>query len=238
MKPATFILVISLALCFSCSKKKVDTSQFYDDLNYYPLNKGRFIIFEADSIVYTEIPRDTIHYRYRIKELLGDTFTDDEGKTAWKLIRLIKKYNPAITYDSLPWLFKDLWQINADHLKVSVVEENQRFTKLIFPVKEGAQWDGNAANSGEETLYTYSYVNKIETVGGYHFEKVLQVTQKDFRTLISVDHQAEKYAHGVGLVYKEHIELYSNNIVPQKAVENRIEKGVVFTQTLIAHGYE
>jgi hypothetical protein len=69
-------------------------------------------------------------------------------------------------------------------------------------------------------------------------EKVLRVTQKDFKTLISYQAYSEKYARGVGLVQREITDIYSNTIVPGVAVENRIENGLIYKQTLVNYGYE
>jgi hypothetical protein len=222
----------------ACSKKEVAPPAGYLDLDYYPVKAGKFSVFEIDSVVYREIPRDTIHHRYQVREVFTESFTDDEGEQAWKLERYIRKFNPAVPYDSLPWVIKDIWQVTADSRKVQVVEENRRFTKLVFPVKENSSWNGNAANGLGEATYKCTYKDKNESLGQQNFEKVLEVRQKDYRTLISLETASEKYARGAGLVYRQYTELYSNNIAPQKPVEQRIEKGVVYTQTLIAHGYQ
>ena len=227
-----------LCLLWGCRKKEVTVPSANADLDYYPLVTGRFSVFQCDSIVYTEIPRDTLHYRYQVKEILGEQFTDAEGKPAFMLRRFIRKYDPVVPYDSLPWLAKDVWQVNADQQKVQVVEENERYTKLVFPVTENKNWNGNAANSKPEALYTYTYKDRAESIDAISLAKVLNVQQTDFRTLISLEQASEKYARSTGLVYRSYTELYSNTIVPQVKVEDRIEKGVVYTQKLIAYGQE
>jgi hypothetical protein len=206
--------------------------------DYYPLTAGRFSEFEADSIVFTEIPRDTIHHRYRIREVLSDTFAGADGKPLWRLQRFIKKPVDGVFHDSVPWLPKDVWLVDADKKRIQVSEENVRFTTLVFPPRTQASWNGNAANNKAEQLYVYTYVDEPEQIGAFHFEKVLKVTRKDLRTLISYHYSCEKYARGIGPVYKAYSELYSNQIVAGKPVESRIEYGVIFTQTLIAHGHE
>jgi hypothetical protein len=169
--------------------------------------------------------------------VLTSPFTDDEGRQAWKLERFLRWYKPADGYASSPWLMKDVWQVNADNKNVQVVEENSRYTKLSFPVKEGAEWNGNAFNSEAEELYRYEYVGRSETIGSQPLDRVLQVTERDFRTLISYEYRCEKYGAGVGLVFRNYTAIFSNNIVPGQPVEQRIEKGVKFTQTLISYGY-
>lgn len=229
--------IVVFLLASGCSKK--EPSPLPDPgYDYYPMQKGNYSVFEADSVVYTEIPRDTLHYRYRIKEILSDSFTDETGTVVWRLERFIKMYHPGKTYDSLPWTVKDVWMVNGNKRRVEVVEENRRLTKLAFPVRAGSGWNGSPASDAGETDCYYEYVDRAAQVGTLAYDRTLKVNRKDLRTLISYDYRSETYAHGVGLVCKEYTELYSNNIVPQQAVEQRIEKGVVYTQTLIASGHE
>lgn len=196
------------------------------------------MIYDVDSIVYTDLPPDTITYKYRIKEKLADSFTDNEGKPAIRLERYIKKYNPQKPYDSIPWLVKEVWMVNADMKSIQVSERDVRYTKLIFPIQEKATWDGNAHNNLGEWDYTYGYVDKSETIGSVALEKVLSVNQKDLKTLISWQKYTEKYAKNIGLVYREIYDIYSNTVVPGTAIENRIENGLIYKQTLVAYGTE
>ena len=235
MKPAVFIVLLSAVT--GCAKKEISAppDAGYD---YYPLAIGRFSIFETDSVVYQEIPKDTIHYRYLIKEVLSDTFTDTEGRTAWRMERYIKHQTTGSSFDSLPWTIKDVWMVNADKFKVQVVEENVRRTKLIFPVANGRRWNGNASNSEPASDCFYESAGQPDQVGQTKYDQAVRVVRRDFRTLISYELECEKFARGKGMVYREYRELFSNNIVSQLSVEQRIEKGVVFTQTLVASGYE
>jgi hypothetical protein len=222
----------------ACAKKKVPAGDSILGLDYYPLTEGRYVIYDVDSTVYNDLQVDTITYKYRIKERLADGFTDNEGQPAIRLERFIKKFNPALPYDSMPWTMKEVWLVNASKESIQVVEGNVRYTKLVFPLRENASWDGNAHNTIGEWLYTLDYLNKNETINTRPLENVLHVTQKDFKTLISYQAYSEKYARGVGLVQREITDIYSNTIVPGTPVENRIEKGLIYKQNLINYGYE
>lgn len=221
----------------ACTKKETP-APVIPGLDYYPVSTGRFVIYEVDSTVYTELPRDTVHYSYLIKERIADSFTDNEGREAFRLERYIKKYDPLVSYDNIPWTIKEVWMLNASNTNIQVVENNKRYTKLIFPVEEKASWNGNAANTDSRQMYVYDYINKTETIGPHQLEKVLKVKHNEFRTLISYASAHEKYATGIGLVYREIIDLYANNIVPNVPVEGRIENGLLYKQTLLTYGYE
>lgn len=221
-----------MLLCFCRKQAQLPGN----DQDYFPAEQGNYRIYEVDSTVYNEIPRDTFYFKYLVKEVFAEQFTDDQGKKVWRLERFIKKHHPAANYDSMPWQIKDVWVADTDARRVQVVEENQRFTKLIFPVVVGEQWDGNAANGTGKQLYSYKYKDRAETLGHLNFDKVLLVKQKDLVTLISVEVAEEKYARGVGMVWSSYTMLYSNNIIPQIPVKDRIEHGVTCTRKLISYG--
>ena len=152
-------------------------------------------------------------------------------------------YNPLISYDNIAWTIKDIWNYTKTNTTLEVVEEDVRFTKLSFPVKENATWNGNALNTLGEWNYTYDYINQSETINITHFDNVLLVVQKnDKNNAIHREYYIEKYAKDVGLVYREIKDLESNTIKVQNGVivpvEQRIEKGVIYKLTYVTHGIE
>jgi len=238
LKISLLISVSSCILFFSCAKKKIPVDESLLGLDYYPTNIGRFVIYDVDSAVYNSLTQDTVITKYRIKEKITETFTDNEGNEALRLERFMKKFNPLKPYDSIAWTMKEVWMVNATKKSVQVVEGNVRYTKLIFPIQQGASWNGNAKNTIGEWLYTYDYIDKQETIGSKQVDKVLNVKQKNYRTLISYQNYTEKYAKGIGLVYREITDVLSNNVIPNVAVENRIEDGLIYKQTLVTYGNE
>ncbi len=223
---------------FSCAKKKIPESSALLGLDYYPTTIGRYVVYDVDSTIYNSLAQDTIITKYRIKEKITETFTDNEGQDALRLERYIKKYKPNKSYDSIPWTIKEVWMVNANKKSVQVVEGNVRYTKLIFPIQQGTAWDGNAKNTIGEWVYTYEYIDKAETIGLKQVDKVLNVKQKNYRTLISYQNYNEKYAKGIGLVYREITDILSNNVIANVPVEGRIEDGIIYKQTLVTYGNE
>jgi hypothetical protein len=237
-----FCYILAFVLIFaSCKKKSTPADSVDTGKDYYPLTMGKYVTYEVDSTVYDEFTFIPKTYKYRIKEKIEEEFTDTDGKPALRLMRYIKKYDSTKTYDQIAWTVKDAWQINQSNTSLQVVEENVRFTKLIFAVKENAQWDGNANNTIGEWDYTYSYIDKNETVNGNNFEKVLMVKQKDYRTLISYQYYIEKYAKGVGLVYREikDLKLGDKGTVVGPLIENNPKCiGTIYKLTILSYGTE
>ena len=238
MKNILFILLFFLFVT-SCTKKKIPQDDSLLGLDYYPTTKGKYVIYDVDSTVYNNFPTITvINTKYRIKEKIADSYTDNEGQPAIRLERYIKMFNATKPYDSIPWTIKEVWMVNANKKIIQVSEGNIRYTKLIFPVQTGASWNGNARNTLGQWDYTYDYIDKKETINNNALDKVLYVKQFYFPTAISYQNYFEKYAKGVGLVYREINDIYSNTVVAGVPVQDRIETGVIYKQTIVTYGYE
>jgi hypothetical protein len=229
-----------LALSFFSCKEELPQPATIKGLEYYPLNIGRFVVYEADSTVYTDLPKDTIFYKYRIKEKIVEELNDNQGIKSYRLERYIKLFNAQVSYDSMAWQIKEAWLVKANNSRVQVQENNTLFTKLIFPVLESASWDGNAYNTLGKSNYTYEYVDKAEIINARSFDKVLKVNQKsDTTNLIINQLEYEQYAANVGLVYRNYTYLESTtSIIPNVPVKNRIEKGIIYTLRILNYGTE
>ena len=225
-------------MLLACAKKKIPDSTSLLGLDYYPTTIGKFVVYKIDSTIYNSLLQTTVTTSYQIKEKITESFTDNEGQDALRLERFIKKYDPSKSYDSIPWTIKEVWMINATNKSIQVVEGNVRYTKMIFPIQLNSSWNGNAKNTIGEWLYSYNYIDKTETIGGVKLDKVLLIKQKEYRTLISYQNYYEKYAKGVGLVYREITDILSNNVIANVPVEGRIEDGTIYKQTLVTYGYE
>jgi hypothetical protein len=228
------MLISALGFICSCTKEQALPDEPVTGKEYYPLTTGKFVVYQVDSVVYTEIPRDTLTYTYLLKEKITDAFTDNTGNEAYRLERYVKT---GTTADSQPWRLKEVWMVNAINNSIQVVEDNKRYTKLVFPVVVDKSWNGNAFNSDPVKNYRYDYVDRSESFAGTA-HTVLRVRQFEFRTKISYELNAEKYAKQVGLVEKKVVSIFSNSVVPGTEVEQRLENGLVYKQTMIAYGYE
>ncbi len=223
----------------SCKKKATEAPPDvgYD---YAPVTLGKYVVYDVDSTVYDDFKKDTIYYKYRVKEKLAETITDNEGRAGIKLIRYIKRYNPQVNYDQMAWTIKDVWSYTKTATTLEVVEENVRYTKLSFPVTPDATWNGNAYNNLGNWNYKYLFTGQVNAVNGMVFSNVLCVEQKDDKrkNVIHRQYYIEKYAKNIGMIYREVTDLYSNTVVAGVPVEQRIEKGVIYKLNYVTHGVE
>jgi hypothetical protein len=207
LKGYTVILLLCLVAIFQTGCNKTETKTIDNGFNYYPLTPGHYITYSVDSFYYsaTNYPTiriDTVHYE--IKELVDTSFIDNEGRTSYR----IERYRRANNLDD--WALDRIWSVNNNKLIVDKNEDDLHFIKLVFPVLEGKTWNGNGmivAQDENEYLKDWSYkyvdVNTSFVVGAETFDSTLTVLQIDNENLIEKKFAYEKYARGVGMVYKE-----------------------------------
>jgi hypothetical protein len=122
----------------------------------------------------------------------------------------------------------------VDARNAVLVEGNERFIQLQFPINEAIQWDGNAMNSiggddfcNEKPCDLYSIAAVEPDV------VVIQSDEKDH--LVKYDVRSETYRRDVGLVDKEMtvLEYCTNQPCFGKQF---VDEGIRYRQTLIGHG--
>lgn len=213
-----FLLISFLLLNFSWACKK-DTNPTPDmGYNYFPNQVGRYVIYDVDSIYYdnanlnsgTHLAKiDT--FKFQLKEKIESIYSDNLNRPTIRLERYVKYYNDTVNYSQMQWTLRNVWAENLTATTAEKVEENIRYVKLVFPVKENQNWNGNAQNINPEMDYYYAFIDQSFKIRNTIYDSVLQVTQYDDGGSVLTERKfyAEKYARNIGLVYKEIIDIQS-----------------------------
>jgi|AntAceMinimDraft_17_1070374.scaffolds.fasta_scaffold06147_2 hypothetical protein len=216
------IIIILLLIVYSCEEKStlppIDLKY-----EYFPVNTGKWIIYDVDSISYNDFTLDTDTFVFQIKEYIESSFIDNSNKNTQRIERY-KRNN-----DTLNWSIKDVWYCNLNNTTAEKVEEDVRFVKLVFPVIISKKWDGNIYNTYESQTYKYIDVDVPYSINGITFDSTLTVLQKNITTLISEDYSIEVYAKNTGMIYKKFIHL-------EKEITGDIKKGVDYSYTINSYG--
>jgi hypothetical protein len=130
---------------------------------------------------------------------MESVFVDNQGRNTSRIERY-KRLN-----DTIPWMIKDVWYANLTSSTAEKVEEDVRFIKLIFPVRAGDTWDGNAFNTLGEETYTYGDVNTPYSTILFNFDSTVTVIQRDDTSAIRREYSIEVYAKHIGMIYKKFI---------------------------------
>lgn len=188
---------MAVVLFMSCDKEQ-DLSDIDIGYKYFPTTTGSFVIYRVDSVWYG-LTEET--YQYQIKEEIADEFVDAVGQPALVLNRYYRLNNGQ------PWTLADVWTSKRTGTTAEKVEENVRYVKLEFPVKENETWNGNAFNSLGAQEYSYTNVAKFADVGILQFDNTITIQQKNNVNLVDEEVFYEIYADGIGLVYKQATDL-------------------------------
>ena len=195
------IIFSFILLLISCNKQTDEQLDFFYE--YYPVDIGSWIEYEVVDITHTSLGSDTMNYF--LKVLKANEFVDNEGEISQR----IERYWKIDVADE--YVVKDVWYSKLTPTTAENVEENNRYTKLIFPVKFGAYWDGNAFNIFNEWEYEYDSIHEPYMINGLSFDSTLKVLQRDsVHTAVEYENCHEIYAKHVGMIYKKHIDLNIN----------------------------
>ncbi len=235
-KGLVFFLVISI-IVISCSEDVQITTDLGSD--YYPLQVGNYSIFQVKE---TSISQSVeVNTSYELKVSVKDSTINGQGLVTYYLVRE-KRMNPSDKWKSL-----DVWTSKVVANRIIQNEGNILFVKLVFPPSLNLMWDGNEYNNlpndgnifndNDSSTYVISELNKPLTFPtGFESDQTLTVIQNDFTdNIIGIDQRKEFYSKGVGLVYKEIIQLVyctSSNCLGQQKVAN----GIILTQSLKENG--
>ena len=222
-----FVLLCGVVI-FSCKKDKpVESVDF--GYNYLPDEVGRYVIYEVDSIVYDDVAHPVPYtFRYLLKEVIAATFLDNSGRQTLRIERFYKMYNDTVPYDSMVWIGPRVWHANKTSSTFEKVEENIRYVRLVFPVSEGKQWNGNAYNTLGQKEYEIISVDQPESINNINFDSVVTVKQFEKINFIENIYEAEKYARNAGLIYKKRDSIYHGG--------GADTVGYTFTQKIVSYG--
>jgi hypothetical protein len=232
------VFLICLSGLLACSKKKVPDADTVLGLDYYPTTIGKYIVYQVDSTVYTDLPRDTLVYSFQLREKITEQFEESNGSSAYRLERSVRYADATKSYEKQPWRLHDVWLIRAGNKNIEVQENNLRFIRLIFPVQLNASWDCNKTNTLTEQFCRYAVINEPIVINQLNLENTLTVNQLNNINLIEAQTATEMYAKGVGLISKDYARIEGKKVEAGKTVFERIEKGLIYKQRLLSHGVE
>ena len=193
-----FVLLIIISSCKPIVYE--ETNFFY---NYYPLQINQEKEFFVTNIVHNSFGKDTT--AYFLKEIITDYNINMEGDTVYTVERYWK------VDSSLSYEIKDVWTSKKNLSAGYLNEENITYTKLIFPLSLNIYWNGNAFNNLGYQEYSIESLNIPFQLNNVIFDSSLTVIQNYKSNLLEFENSKEIYATGIGLIYKEDVQVEINS---------------------------
>ncbi len=220
MRKVILLTITLTVVIFNACKKNTDSLKITSVIEYSPLLLGKYISYNLDSTIFINFgTKDTV-IKYQVKHAIDALITDNLGRPAYRIIRYIRKtaansWAPDNTFMAIPSDFA-----------IEFNENNMRYLKLKGPIRDGYTWKGNtyidtySLNSNVKYLdgwdYTYDSVNIKQTIGRFVLDSTLNISQRDEiignltdpNSYSEINLGSEKYAKGLGLVYRNflHVE--------------------------------
>jgi hypothetical protein len=224
-------IILFVFICLSCNSETSEPDDTRLGFVFFPLETGLFKIYQVEQIDY-RLTGEKDTSKYLLKEAVVDSFRNEMDEYTYILYRFSRNLQEN------KWNIDSAWTAKRSPRQAITIENNIPFVKLIFPLREGASWDGNSYNTLGVENYTMVNVNKNFNSEFNNFDNTVTIIQKDNEDMIiSLDRRKEIYGQNVGLVYKESLAL---NFCAQVHCigKGEIESGKSFKMTLIENGKE
>lgn len=179
---------------------------------YFPITSARVLEYKVDSIIFDDAGFVNVldTFTAYIRERVLGPIVDINGDTSYRIQR-----EHRIETDD-PWQISDVWLTSLDGFEAIRVEENQRLVKMEFPLYEQRRWNPTTYINtsinipvGTETINMYSYwagrvlsIHQPEQIGAFTFDSVMTCYQADDDNELERRYVLEKYAKGLGLVFR------------------------------------
>ena len=220
-----FIFYFLLFTFYLSSCKKTESYNSPSIADYNPLQTGKYITYQLDSLIYLSFGTRDTTVSYQVKYLTDSLITDNLGRPAYRIFRFIRKN------ENEPWRSDATFMSINTGNSLEFIENNLRYIKLQMPIKDNVSWKGNSfidtysANSLLRYLdnwdYVYNNVGSADVVGSFNSENTITVNQRDEiigvpdepSSYSEVNYSQEKYAKGIGMIYRKffHSEYQPNN---------------------------
>ena len=248
-------LLFSILFLANCAKK-TDDFTIDEGKDYFPLEVGKYWLYQVDSIVYdpdiggTRKDTSTTWVREEIVEVLKDNLDQD-------YYRVERSIRP----DTMTaWQISKVFSLQQTGEFALHTEESLPFISLVFPLTINTDWvptrffdpktefiiAGETVPVFKDLKSKVTSLAETETIGDFTYQSVATIRHKnsdqnpfEHRLII------EKYAKGIGLVSRTMTIFDSQycNVEPAPddcttiAWEDKAEKGFSLTQTLIEHNF-
>lgn len=214
-KIVPLICITALMLSLNACKKSTEIFNPNPATEYFPLTVGKYITYKLDSLVFVNFGASSVVRSFEVKYVTDAIVKDNIDTPAYRIVRYIRKTagNPWVADASF-------WATNTGN-GIDFTENNMRYQKLKTPVRNSYTWKGNSYidtysfTSPVKYLadwdYSYDSVGVQSVVGAFTLENTIRVDQRDEvignpndpNSYSEVNYSVEKYAAGIGLVYRK-----------------------------------
>ncbi|RAJ94489.1 hypothetical protein LX87_04376 [Larkinella arboricola] len=222
----TLLLVAALFFLHACQTHTEPQAPGYD---YFPLEAGSYRIYDVTEQRFALNGTPTTQ-TYQLREVTTDSQTDPANGTAFR----IERYRRA--NEQASWQPDSVSSVRLSDDQLLRTENNVVYLKLVFPLTDQLQWNGNAYNTLGEDNYQLRHTGKSFNILNQTFPQTATVIQQNDSTLVNQDKRLEVYARNVGLIYREKVQLQFCSSTPSCVGKAQIDYGIRYYMRLRSYG--
>ncbi|AEI49850.1 hypothetical protein Runsl_3486 [Runella slithyformis DSM 19594] len=200
------------------------------EYRYFPLETGRFVEYAVQEASYA-VGKTPVLSSYFLKEVCGSETVGAGGQLQYQIQRYRRttaQQNWTADSAGFAYLLPD---------RAVKVENNLPLVKMVFPLYEGLNWNGNHYNTLPPQTYEARFIKTPFTINALSFPESLHIIQQNDSSLVTLVRFTERYAPAVGLIYKENTALnYCQT--PNCLGKGIIESGTQKVLRIVAYGKE
>ena len=221
------LVLLTLALFGGCTPEKTDPT--ISGYEYFPLKTGHYIVYDVEERRYA-LATTPAKLFYQLKEVVGNSYTDVTGQTAYRLMRYRRGS------EKQDWQADSTWSARQLGDEAIRTENGHDFVKLTFPMSDLLRWNGNRHNALGEDEYELRNISQPYRVLDKQFDETVTVVAQDDSTLVSQDKRVDVYARQVGLIYKERSQVQYCSSSPDCVGKAKIDYGIQQIYRIRAYG--
>ncbi len=208
--------ICSLIVLAAC-KKQTETLDVVPVSDYYPLTVGNHLDYDLDSTLFINFGKKDTVIHYQARDIVDAQIADNLGRPSFRIVRYLRKN------DGDAWIPSITYMVTPEDNNIELIENNLRYIKLAAPVKQDFSWKGNRfidtystdldLNYLDDWDYIYDSVGVPLTINNLSFDNTVKVFERDEflgqdpsipgTQYAEKNFAYEKYAKGVGLIYRE-----------------------------------
>ena len=203
MAKKIILTLLTVTICFtafvSCRKTTVNKGD--QTLNYFPLQFGKYVTYDVDSITYNnnlsihESPCSQLETRTQLKYAIDDTFRDSKKRLSY-IMDVYSRPHDGATWQKVrvilltPSTIAPLTTTPAPNTPTNNIiftQEGSQFEKLVFPIVQGISWAGNYLVPAQDSSlwyfqkwnYTYQNLKSSFNDGYVNYDNTVTVLEDD-----------------------------------------------------------
>lgn len=212
-----YLSLFGLILIFASCKKQNEVLQTDSIADYYPLKVGNYITYDLDSTVFINFGKKDTVIHYQAKDVVDAAITDNLNRPSYRIVRYLRKNSND------DWRASSTYMVTSIEKSLELIDNNLRYIKLMAPIRQDFSWKGNKYIDSYSTDfdvrylddwdYVYDSVGMPLTINDLSFDQTIKVFERDEflgqdpslpgTQYAEKNFAFEKYAKGVGLIYRE-----------------------------------